>query len=91
MAATGCEPLLIGEVFRRNAEVVPEAVAASLGEERLSHAELDDLGNRTAADRRAKIGKVMGIGLTDGPSSAPLGTEIKKATPAEPAPAEATP
>jgi acyl-CoA synthetase (AMP-forming)/AMP-acid ligase II len=40
--------LLIGEVFRRNAEVVPDRVAASLGSETLSHGELDRAGNRLA-------------------------------------------
>ena len=35
-------PLLIGDVFRRNAEVVPQQVAASRGTSQLSHAELDE-------------------------------------------------
>ncbi len=41
-------PLLIGDVFRRNAEVVPQRVAASLGTAQLTHAELDAAGNRFA-------------------------------------------
>ena len=40
--------LLIGELFRRNAEVVPQQVAASLGSAQLTHAELDAAGNRLA-------------------------------------------
>ena len=40
--------LLIGELFRRNAEVVPQQVAASLGAAQLTHAELDASGNRLA-------------------------------------------
>ena len=40
--------LLIGELFRRNAEVVPERVAASLGEETLTHRQLDGAANRLA-------------------------------------------
>jgi acyl-CoA synthetase (AMP-forming)/AMP-acid ligase II len=39
-------PLVIGEIFRRNAEVVPERAAASLGSETLSHRALDRAGNR---------------------------------------------
>ena len=41
-------PLLIGELFRRNAEVVPRQVAASLGTTQLTHGELDAAGNRIA-------------------------------------------
>jgi acyl-CoA synthetase (AMP-forming)/AMP-acid ligase II len=41
-------PLLIGEIFRRNAEVVPRRTAASLGAEELSHAALEAAGNRVA-------------------------------------------
>lgn len=44
-ATTSPEPLLIGEIFRRNAEVVPERAAVSLGDELLTHAELDRAGN----------------------------------------------
>jgi fatty-acyl-CoA synthase len=40
--------LLIGEVFRRNAEVVPDRIAASLGDATLSHRQLNDAGNRLA-------------------------------------------
>jgi fatty-acyl-CoA synthase len=41
--------MLIGDVVRRNAEVVPNAVAASLGTRTLSHAQLDGAANRIAA------------------------------------------
>ncbi len=41
--------LLIGDIVRRNAEVVPDAVAASLGERTLTHAQLDGSANRLAA------------------------------------------
>ncbi|MEN8184351.1 MAG: AMP-binding protein, partial [Myxococcota bacterium] len=41
-------PMLIGDVFRRNAEVVPDRVAASLGAATLSHGELNATGNRMA-------------------------------------------
>ncbi len=40
--------LLIGDIFRRNADVVPDAVAASLGDATLTHRALDEAGNRTA-------------------------------------------
>ncbi|MGH0032434.1 MAG: class I adenylate-forming enzyme family protein [Myxococcota bacterium] len=40
--------MLIGDVFRRNAEVVPDAVAASLGERRLTHGELERQGGQLA-------------------------------------------
>ena len=52
--------LLIGDIFRRNAEVVPDRVAASLGEAQLTHAELDAAGNRTAHTLRE-----LGIGRGD--------------------------
>jgi non-ribosomal peptide synthetase component F len=42
------QPLLIGDLFRRNAAVAPRAVAASLGSQQLTHAELDQAGNRLA-------------------------------------------
>jgi acyl-CoA synthetase (AMP-forming)/AMP-acid ligase II len=45
--------MLIGEIFRRNADVVPHAVAASLGEDTLTHAELETRGNRIARALRA--------------------------------------
>jgi acyl-CoA synthetase (AMP-forming)/AMP-acid ligase II len=41
--------MLIGDVVRRNAEVVPHAAAASLGERTLTHAQLDGAANRLAA------------------------------------------
>jgi acyl-CoA synthetase (AMP-forming)/AMP-acid ligase II len=41
--------MLIGEIFRRNAEVVPDRVAASLGTSSLSHGELNEAGNRLAS------------------------------------------
>jgi len=40
--------LRIGDVFRRNAAAAPRAVAASLGARQLTHAELDQAGNRLA-------------------------------------------
>ncbi len=46
--------LLIGDIFRRNAEVVPEAVAASLGDATLTHRELDEAGNRLAGALRER-------------------------------------
>jgi acyl-CoA synthetase (AMP-forming)/AMP-acid ligase II len=45
--------MLIGEIFRRNAEVVPDSVAASLDDDALTHAELDARGNRIARALRA--------------------------------------
>lgn len=51
--------LLIGEVFRRNAEVVPDAPAASLGEALVRYGELDAAGNRLAHALR-------GLGLQHG-------------------------
>jgi fatty-acyl-CoA synthase len=41
--------MLIGDIVRRNAEVVPRAAAASLGARTLSHAQLDGAANRLAA------------------------------------------
>ena len=41
-------PLLIGDIFRTNAAVVPNRVAASIGARTLTHGELDRLANRTA-------------------------------------------
>ncbi|MBW2312591.1 MAG: acyl--CoA ligase [Deltaproteobacteria bacterium] len=40
--------LLVGEIFRRNAAVVPDRPAAALGKHALTHAELNDAGNRLA-------------------------------------------
>ena len=49
MSATPLQtPLRVGEIFRRNARVVPNEVAASLGDELLTHAALDQAGNRLA-------------------------------------------
>jgi acyl-CoA synthetase (AMP-forming)/AMP-acid ligase II len=53
-------PLLIGDVLRRNAAVVPGRIAASLGELTVSHGELDAAGNRLAWALRG-----MGIGHGD--------------------------
>jgi acyl-CoA synthetase (AMP-forming)/AMP-acid ligase II len=53
-------PLLIGEIFRRNAEVVPEAAAASLDDRVLSHAALDEAGNRLA-----NVLRELGVGHGD--------------------------
>ena len=53
-------PLLVGDVFRRNARVVPERVAASLGDRVLTHGELDAAGNRLAGALRE-----MGVGHGD--------------------------
>jgi len=50
----------LGELFRRNAEVVPGAVAAAMGGRRITHAELDDAANRVAARLRA-----LGVGRGD--------------------------
>jgi fatty-acyl-CoA synthase len=52
--------LLIGELFRRNAEVVPDRVAASLGEETLTHRQLD-----AAANRLARALRELGVGPGD--------------------------
>jgi acyl-CoA synthetase (AMP-forming)/AMP-acid ligase II len=51
--------MLIGDVVRRNAEVVPNAVAASLGPRTLTHAQLDGAANRLAA-ALAALGIVRG-------------------------------
>jgi fatty-acyl-CoA synthase len=40
--------MLVGDIVRRNAEVVPDHVAASLGERALTHAQLDRAANRIA-------------------------------------------
>ena len=52
--------LLIGEIFRRNADVVPEAAAASLGERVLTYGELDEAGNRVA-----NVLRELGVGHGD--------------------------
>src|SRR5437773_9642603 len=52
--------MLIGDIVRRNAEVVPNQVAASLGARALTHAQLDGGANRLAAALAA-----LGIGRGD--------------------------
>ncbi len=59
-ASPGAPALLIGDLFRRNAALIPDEVAASLGDDTLSHGELDRLGNRTAAALGA-----IGVGHRD--------------------------
>ena len=54
------QALLIGDLFRRNARVVPDRLAASLGERTFSHAELDRAGNRLGWVLRG-----MGVGHGD--------------------------
>jgi acyl-CoA synthetase (AMP-forming)/AMP-acid ligase II len=54
------QPLLIGDVFRRNAALLPNQVAASLEDASLTHGELDRLGNRMAWTLRD-----LGIGHGD--------------------------
>jgi fatty-acyl-CoA synthase len=51
--------MLIGDVVRRNAEVVPRAAAASLGPRVLSHAQLDGAANRL-------VGALQGFGIARG-------------------------
>jgi acyl-CoA synthetase (AMP-forming)/AMP-acid ligase II len=60
MAASASRGLRIGDVFRVNAAVVPEAPAVSLGERVLSWRELERAGNRAAHALRAR-----GIGRGD--------------------------
>jgi acyl-CoA synthetase (AMP-forming)/AMP-acid ligase II len=52
--------MLIGEVFRRNGEVVPDRIAASLGEAELTHRELD-----LEANRLARVLRAEGVGHGD--------------------------
>jgi acyl-CoA synthetase (AMP-forming)/AMP-acid ligase II len=52
--------LHLGELFRRNAEVAPRALAATLGDARLTHAELNDAGNRVGRQLRSR-----GVGRGD--------------------------
>ena len=52
--------LLIGEIFRRNAALVPNEIAASMNDELLTHGELNDAGNRVALALRG-----LGIGRGD--------------------------
>jgi len=51
MSATS---LLVGELFRQHAQVVPDSPAVSLGSEVLTYAELNAAGNRVAAALRAE-------------------------------------
>jgi len=60
MPSSQFRQFLIGDIFRQNAAVVPTGLAAALGEESLSHAELDARGNRLAHALRA-----AGIGHLD--------------------------
>ena len=53
-------PLLIGDIFRRNAALLPNRVAASLEDTELSYGELDRRGNRMAWTLRE-----LGIGHGD--------------------------
>ena len=48
--------LLIGEMLRRNAEAVPEAAAASMGEVVVSYGDLDRDSNRLAAALQGELG-----------------------------------
>ena len=41
-------PLLIGEIFRRNAAALPNEVAASMGSQQITHGALDQAGNQIA-------------------------------------------
>jgi len=59
-ASPGPRPLLIGDVFRRNAALLPDQVAASLEDELLTHGELDRQGNRMA-----RVLRDLGIGHGD--------------------------
>ncbi len=53
--------LLVGDLLRRNAEVVPDRAAASLGERSLSHRELEVWSNRLAHSIAGHgIGHVLG-------------------------------
>jgi len=52
--------LHLAELFRRNAEVVPDGIAAALGDRQMTHAELDDAGDRVAGRLRD-----LGIGRGD--------------------------
>ncbi len=51
--------MLIGDIVRRNAEVVPNAAAASLGARTLSYAQLDGAANRLAT-------ALAGLGIAHG-------------------------
>jgi acyl-CoA synthetase (AMP-forming)/AMP-acid ligase II len=54
------EPLVIGDIFRNAARAVPRRTAVVLGERALSFAEVDALGNRTAAALQSR-----GVGAGD--------------------------
>ena len=56
----GTMTMLIGDLFRRNAEVVPDRVAASLGPSQLTHGELD-----RSANRLARVLGELGVGRGD--------------------------
>ncbi len=58
-ASSASEALLVGEIFRRNAEAVPDGAAVSLGEDVMTHGELDRRANRVA---RALRGEGVGHG-----------------------------
>ena len=47
-------PLLIGDIFRRNARVVPDAPAAAMGGDEFTHAELNARGNACARALRER-------------------------------------
>jgi fatty-acyl-CoA synthase len=53
IASVASRPLLLGDLFRQNAELLGSARAASLGEVDLSHRELDTQANRVANSLRA--------------------------------------
>jgi len=59
-ASQAPQPLLVGDVFRGNARAAPQSCAASLGDQALTHRELDQLANRTARALRA-----AGVGHRD--------------------------
>ena len=54
------DPLVIGDIFRNAARAVPQRTAAALGDRRLTFAEVDDLGNRTA-----RVLADIGVGAGD--------------------------
>jgi acyl-CoA synthetase (AMP-forming)/AMP-acid ligase II len=60
MDASPVRELLIGELFRSNAAAAPGLPAAALGEEALTHGELDRAANRSARALRA-----LGVGHRD--------------------------
>ena len=58
--------LLIGEIFRRNAEVVPGAAAASLDDRVLTHAELDETGLSCSMDKSEWVRTCFDFTALDG-------------------------